>query len=125
MGSTVAVPYAIEHQNDLAGLILSGSSLIQTASVSPILIALAGVISAIMPKMGVTVLDASALSKDPAVVDAYVNDPLVFRGKIPARMGAELVRMWRTLPEQMAMACNSRIPSGRCAGRRLWLRRFI
>jgi len=102
MGATIAVPYAIEHQNDLAGLILSGSSLIQTASVSPILIALAGVISTIMPKMGVTVIDSSTLSKDPAVVDAYVNDPLVFCGKIPARMGAELIRMWRTLPEQMS-----------------------
>ena len=98
----VAVPYAIEHQKDLAGLILSGSSLTQTASVSPILIALAGVISAIMPKMGVTVIDSSTLSKDSAVVDAYVNDPLVFCGKIPARMGAELIRMWRTLPEQMS-----------------------
>jgi alpha-beta hydrolase superfamily lysophospholipase len=62
---------------------------------------MAGIISAIMPKMGVTVLDASAISKDKAVVDAYVNDPLVFRGKIPARMGAELIKMWKTLPEQM------------------------
>jgi len=30
--------------------------------------------------MGTTVLDASAISQDKAVVDAYVNDPLVYRG---------------------------------------------
>jgi len=101
MGSTVAVPYVIEHQKDLAGLIVSGSSLTRSSTVSPVLIALAGVISAILPKMGVTILDASTISKDQAVVDAYVNDPLVFRGKIPARTGAEMVRMWRELPEQM------------------------
>ena len=32
---------------------------------------------------------------------SYVNDPLVFRGKVPARTGAELARMWKQLPEQM------------------------
>jgi alpha-beta hydrolase superfamily lysophospholipase len=101
MGGTIATAYAVEHQKDFAGIIVSGASLAQTATVSPILLAMAGIISAIMPKMGVTVLDASAISKDKAVVDAYVNDPLVFRGKIPARMGAELIKMWKTLPEQM------------------------
>ncbi|MBM3154159.1 MAG: alpha/beta hydrolase [Chloroflexi bacterium] len=101
MGGTIATVYMIEHQKDFDGAILSGASLTQTAAVSPVLLALAGVISALMPKMGVTVLDASALSKDQAVVDAYVNDPLVFRGKVPARMGAELVRMWKALPEEM------------------------
>jgi lysophospholipase len=101
MGGTIATAYAPEHQKELAGLILSGSSLIATASVSPALLAIAGIISALLPKMGVTVLDASTISRDKAVVDAYVNDPLVYRGKLPARMGAELARMWKTLPEQM------------------------
>jgi alpha-beta hydrolase superfamily lysophospholipase len=101
MGGTIATAYAVGHQKDCAGVIVSGASLTQTATVSPTLLAMAGIISAIMPKMGVTVLDASAISKDKAVVDAYVNDPLVFRGKIPARMGAEMIRMWKTLPGQM------------------------
>ncbi|MBM3166912.1 MAG: alpha/beta hydrolase, partial [Chloroflexi bacterium] len=101
LGGTIATAYMIEHQKDFDGGILSGASLSQTAAVSPVLLAMAGIISALMPRMGVTILDAAALSKDQAVVDAYVNDPLVFRGKIPARMGAELVRMWKTLPEQM------------------------
>jgi acylglycerol lipase len=102
LGATIATAYSIEHQKELAGLILSGPSLVATTSVSPALLAIAGVISAILPKMGVTVLDASTISRDKAVVDAYVNDPLVFRGKIPARTGAELARMWKTLPEEMS-----------------------
>jgi alpha-beta hydrolase superfamily lysophospholipase len=36
-------------------------------------------------------LDCSAISRDPSVVERYVKDPLVFTGKIPARMGAELI----------------------------------
>jgi alpha-beta hydrolase superfamily lysophospholipase len=101
MGATIATAYAIEHQKELAGLIVSGASLVASSSVSPALLAMAGVISVLAPKMGVTVLDASAISRDKAVVDAYVNDPLVYRGKLPARMGAELARMWKQLPEQM------------------------
>ena len=101
MGATIAVPYAVEHQRDFAGLIFSGASLVASPTVSPALLAIAGVISALLPKMGVSVIDASTISRDKAVVDAYVNDPLVFRGKIPARTGAELARMWKTLPEQM------------------------
>jgi acylglycerol lipase len=101
LGGTIATAYAVEHQKELAGLILSGSSLVPSSSVSPALIAMAGIISALLPKMGVTLLDASAISQDKAVVDAYVNDPLVFRGKVPARTGAELARMWKQLPEQM------------------------
>jgi alpha-beta hydrolase superfamily lysophospholipase len=101
LGGTIATAYAVEHQKELAGLILSGSSLVPSSSVSPALIAMAGIISALLPKMGVTLLDASGISRDKAVVDAYVNDPLVFRGKVPARTGAELARMWKQLPEQM------------------------
>jgi acylglycerol lipase len=101
LGGTIATAYAVEHQDELAGLMVSGSSLVPAPSVSPALLAMAGVVSALLPKMGVTLLDASAISRDQAVVDAYVNDPLVFRGKIPARTGAELARMWKQLPEQM------------------------
>jgi acylglycerol lipase len=101
MGGTIAVPYAIEHQQELAGVITSAPSLVASPTVSPALLAIAGVISALLPKMGVTVLDASTISRDKAVVDAYVSDPLVFRGKIPARTGAELANMWKTLPEKM------------------------
>ncbi|MFC2050392.1 alpha/beta hydrolase [Chloroflexota bacterium] len=101
MGGTVATAYAIEHQQEVAGVITSAPSLVASSTVSPALLAIAGVISALAPKMGVTVLDASTISRDKAVVDAYVNDSLVFRGKIPARTGAELAKMWKTLPEQM------------------------
>jgi alpha-beta hydrolase superfamily lysophospholipase len=101
LGGTIATAYAVEHQEELAGLITSGALLVASPTVSPVLLALAGVIAAVAPKMGVTVVDASGISRDKSVVDAYVNDPLVFRGKVPARMGTELVRIWKQLPEQM------------------------
>ena len=36
-----------------------------------------------------------------AVVDAYINDPLVYRGKVRARLGAEMLRILEKLPSQM------------------------
>ena len=101
MGATIATAYAPQHQRDFAGLLLSGATLQIGSSVSPVLIAMAGILSALLPKMGATVIDASAISQDEAVVGAYVNDPLVFRGKVPARMGGELIKTMKNLSGQM------------------------
>jgi len=98
MGATIAVAYAVQYQRDLAGLIISGVGLKPGSSISPALKAVARLISALAPKMGLTVLDATAISQDKAVVDAYVNDPLVYRGKIPARLAAEMINTIDRLP---------------------------
>ncbi|MDD5287825.1 MAG: lysophospholipase [Dehalococcoidales bacterium] len=101
MGSAIAIAYAIKYQNELDGLILSGATLKAGASISNLDKLMAKVLSVFLPKMGVAVLDASAISRDKAVVDAYVNDPLVYRGKVSARLGAELLRIIEKLPKQI------------------------
>jgi len=101
MGGTIATAYAIRYQEELAGLILSAATLKVGSSVTSAQILAARVLSAVLPKMGVGVLDASTISQDQAVVDAYVNDPLVYRGKIRARLGAELLKTLQALPGQM------------------------
>jgi alpha-beta hydrolase superfamily lysophospholipase len=52
-------------------------------------------LSALKPGTGVLQLDANGVSRDPAVVEAYVNDPLVFHGKMSARKVAELFKAMR------------------------------
>jgi len=100
MGGTIATAYAIQHQEELAGLILSAATLKVGSSVTSVQILAARVLSAVLPKIGVSVLDSSAISQDQAVVDAYDNDPLVYRGKIRARLGAELLKTLQALPDQ-------------------------
>ncbi len=108
MGGTIAVVYAVKYQEGIAGLILSGALLKPGATVTPIQIRLARIISSLAPKMGIAVLVADAICRDKAVVEAYVNDPLVFRGKIPARLGAELMS---TIQDYLpAMAKNITLP---------------
>jgi alpha-beta hydrolase superfamily lysophospholipase len=101
MGGTIATAYAIRHQHELAGMILSGASLQLGASLSSALMPFARILSMLVPKLGVAVLDASAISQDEDVVEAYVNDPLVYRGKFTCRFGAEMLLALRSLPAQI------------------------
>jgi alpha-beta hydrolase superfamily lysophospholipase len=102
MGGTIATAFATNHQDGFAGLVLSGASLKAGSSITWLQIVIARLLSTLLPKMGVAVIDASAISRNKAVVDAYVNDPLVYRGKIRARLGAELINvMQKELPRKM------------------------
>jgi acylglycerol lipase len=98
LGGLIAVDYAIKYQAELAGLVVSAPLLQIGESVSPATVFMAKILSALAPKMGITTLDASAISRDKAVVDAYVNDPLVYRGKTSARLGVEMIKITTALP---------------------------
>ncbi|MDP3880019.1 MAG: lysophospholipase [Dehalococcoidales bacterium] len=101
MGGMIAAIYAIHHQQEFAGLVLSGATISLASNPSLMITAAANLLSLLSPKTGVTLIDASAISRDTTVVDSYVNDPLVYRGKISARLGTELMKMIRKLPQQM------------------------
>jgi len=91
LGGTIATAYAEAHQGKLAGLVLSAPTLKAGSSITRRDKLLARIASHLAPGVGVSSLDAASISKDPAVVTAYVNDPLVYTGKISARLGAEIL----------------------------------
>jgi len=102
VGGVIAIAYSLYRQDEFDGLILSGATVKPGSSLSPVKIMLARLLSLLAPKMGVDVIDASAISRTQKVVDAYVNDPLVYRGKIRARLGAELINTMQMLPDQLS-----------------------
>jgi alpha-beta hydrolase superfamily lysophospholipase len=60
------------------------------------------VLSALVPDLGVASLDAEdKISRDPDVVRSYRDDPLVHRGKIKARTGAEILAVMQGLPARL------------------------
>ena len=75
MGGLIAAAYAEDHQERLKGLVLSGALLY----VAPEIAALAELEE--IPDLGL----ADAVSSDPAVVQAYKDDPLVYLGPPPRR----------------------------------------
>lgn len=107
VGGTVATAYARQYQSGLAGLILSGATFKMADSPSAALLAVARVLSRFVPTMGMRRIDATAVSRDPSVVAAYDSDPLVYRGKISARLGVELVDAMAKIP---ALAPQIKLP---------------
>ena len=99
MGGSLALNYALNHQAKLSGLVLSGPAIGgKMARVTRWLLA---VISTFAPQRGTIALDANAVSRDPAVVADYIADPLVFRGKVPARTAHEMFKAIHSYPARI------------------------
>jgi alpha-beta hydrolase superfamily lysophospholipase len=105
MGGLIVLEYALHDPQGLAGVIASGPAL--AVDVPPLLKALSNMLSAILPRLAFnTGLDATAISRDPAVVEAYVNDPLVHSLGTP-RFGVE----WpRAIEWTQAHAAEMKVP---------------
>ena len=97
MGGLISSLYLLRHQQDLAGCVLSGPAIKTDIEPAYLQLLLIRCLSAVAPGTGVLQLDASGVSRDPAVVANYVNDPLVNHGKMSARMVAELFRSMRQI----------------------------
>lgn len=89
LGGLLVLEYTLHHPEGLAGVVASGPALAQTG-VSPALIFLSRILSRLLPSFGIdTGLDAAGVSRDPAVVKAYRDDPLV-HSMATARLGTEM-----------------------------------
>jgi alpha-beta hydrolase superfamily lysophospholipase len=82
----------LQHQEDFAACVLSGPAIKTDIEPPAFQLWLIGVLSRLLPRLGALQLDANGVSRDPAVVEDYVNDPLVNHGKMSARKVAELFR---------------------------------
>jgi acylglycerol lipase len=93
MGGMVALYYVLEHPKRIAGLVTSGAVLDPGPEISLLVKTVGKGLSRLLPGLPMVELDISALSRDEAVVRAYDEDPLVYRGKVKARIGAEMLRV--------------------------------
>jgi acylglycerol lipase len=99
MGGLVALRYAIHHQDSIDALVLSGP-LAALAAATPLQRMAAQALSAVAPRLGLIAVEPALVSRDPEVVRAYVEDPLVFHGKLPARTIAQLAATVRRFPDE-------------------------
>ncbi len=107
MGGLIAATYLLENQDAFRACVLSGPALKTDQAPPALLLALNRLLSALVPTLPMIRLDASGVSRDPAVVEAYVNDPLNFHGKLSARLIAELSA---TMDKTLSRAAEIRIP---------------
>lgn len=90
MGSLIVLHLATRAPLDVEGIVVSAPAIVLSVD-KPVERMLAPLLTRVVPNMGVLKLDSSMISRDPAVVAAYDNDPLVFRGKLPVRTAVEVL----------------------------------
>ncbi|WP_278262612.1 alpha/beta hydrolase [Nocardia sp. AG03] len=91
MGSLVVLHLATRGPVDVAGIVVSAPPL-DIPLGNPIQRLAAPLLTRVAPNLGVLTLDSSTISRDPEVIRAYDEDPLVFRGKLPARTAVEILQ---------------------------------
>ncbi len=89
MGALIVLEYLMLHQDGLRGAIISGAPIQPVGVAKPYLVALVRMLSPLLPRFTIrTKLEVEALSRNPAVVRAYRDDPRVY-GVATVRWGAE------------------------------------
>jgi alpha-beta hydrolase superfamily lysophospholipase len=89
LGSLIVLDFIIHSNDGLSGAILSSAPIVPFGVTKPHLVAIARLMSRVWPAFPVALnLDPQDISRDQTVVDAYRNDPQVFR-TVTARWGTE------------------------------------
>lgn len=100
MGGAVVFSYGVDRPDDYQLMVLSGPAVAMTETVSPLLAFVAKAVGAVAPGLPVEKLDSALVSRDPAVVVAYNEDPLVHHGLVPAGVARALVKVGETMPSR-------------------------
>lgn len=103
LGGAVALLAALDHPQLVDRLVLSAPAVGADPELPRGRLVVARLLSTLAPIVGVLRLPAAAISRDPFIVRNYENDPLVYRGLIPARTVVELLgamqRIGKRAPE--------------------------
>jgi alpha-beta hydrolase superfamily lysophospholipase len=100
MGGGIVFAYGVERPDNYDLMVLSGPAVAAQDLVSPLVVFAAKGLGVLLPGLPVQEIDAGLISRDPAVVDAYNTDPLVYHGKIPAGIGRALFQVGETMPQR-------------------------
>jgi acylglycerol lipase len=102
MGSLISLAFTLKYQQDVAGLIITGTAITGDETVAAPLIAIGKVLQRFMPTMPLLpALGLDELASDPSVGEVYGKDPLVYRGKWRIGMGFGLIVAGRELQKQI------------------------
>jgi len=91
MGGSLAVLLAYRYQSSLHGLIISAPAFKVVTNIPKVIQDMVKYVTTVTPMVPVINLDTRALSRDEKVVEGYKEDPLVYHGRIRARMAQQLV----------------------------------
>lgn len=91
MGGLITADFVIRYHPQAAGIILSAPALDAGDVVKPWMVRLARWARKIVPGLPVLQIPPEQISRDPKVVTAYKEDPLVYHGRVSVITGYELL----------------------------------
>jgi alpha-beta hydrolase superfamily lysophospholipase len=101
MGSLIALNYTLGHQEELAGLILSGTAVDTDTSQPALVIGIVAALARVLPNQRwVPALGVEGLSYSEANQQAYTRDPLVDQGNMRFSTASMIVSAGRDLRER-------------------------
>lgn len=100
MGGLIAANYLLQYQEEIKGAVLSAPAIKVPEHITPTIVLAGKILSNLIPAFRMIQLEAEGMSRDLNVVEAYEKDPLVFRGKVTARLGAELLKAMQKIADQ-------------------------
>lgn len=92
MGGLIAIRYALTHQHELAGLIVTGPALIVDEGVSPLVRGAGRLVARLVPDFPLVPRKRDVLSTDPEVERCFDADPLCYTGRARVALADQLVR---------------------------------
>ena len=107
MGGLIAARLLLNHQGKLKGALLSGAAIQSPQEPPAWQVSLIKLIAKLFPKAPMLAIDASAVSRDPKVVEKYMADPLVSKAKLSAQF---LVSMTGAMQECIDQASTISLP---------------
>lgn len=102
MGSLVVLHLVTRRPIELTGIVVSAPPL-DIAVGNPLQRLAAPLLTRFAPNLGVLALDSSAISRDPEVIRAYDDDPLVYRGRLPARTAVEILQHTALVKQRLSV----------------------
>jgi len=91
LGGMLALAYAVRYSDGLSGLIATGAGFRSPLEEQKAKIAVAKILGSLAPKLTLpSGLDPNTISRDPEVVQKYINDPLV-HDKLSAGLGKTML----------------------------------
>jgi alpha-beta hydrolase superfamily lysophospholipase len=100
MGGAIVFAYGVERPDNYDLMVLSAPAVAAQDMVPGVVSLAAKVLGVVTPGLPVQALDFNAISRDPEVVNAYNNDPLVYHGKVPAGIGRALLLVGETMQQR-------------------------
>jgi alpha-beta hydrolase superfamily lysophospholipase len=100
MGGQIALAYALDHQDDLRGLVLSAPAL-AAPKVPRLVRSAVTLVARVAPKVRRSVVDLSTISRDEAVVADYRADALVHHGDPTLALALAMVDQMEQLPARV------------------------